>query len=240
MLFTLWSVKGGSGTSVVAAGLASVLARDGRDVLLVDLAGDQPALLGTSDPAGPGIGDWLATSDGDAAALGRLEIAVGDGFDLLPAGRIGSVDADRARDLADVLASDERTVVVDAGGPGSVPSGRGSVGGSAPAGDPPPSALRPVLCGAGASILVVRACYLALRRAVRAGVSADRVVLVVEPGRALDGTDVSRALGLPVLDISWDPAVARTVDAGLMSSRLPRGFVRELDALTDLAAEAER
>ena len=84
MLFTLWSVKGGSGTSVVSAGLATLLTQRGREVLLVDLAGDQPALLGIPEPTGPGVGDWMGSPDGDAAALGRLEIEVADGRVLRP------------------------------------------------------------------------------------------------------------------------------------------------------------
>ena len=40
VLITLWSVKGGSGVSVVSAGLACSLARDSADTLLVDFAGD--------------------------------------------------------------------------------------------------------------------------------------------------------------------------------------------------------
>lgn len=113
MVVTVWSVKGGSGTSVVAAGMAAVLAREGREVLLVDLAGDQPALLGVSEPGGPGVGDWLASGDGDTAALGRLEIEISDGLNLLPAGGPDHVGSGRARELADVLAADDRAVVVD-------------------------------------------------------------------------------------------------------------------------------
>ena len=109
-----------------------------------------------------------------------------------------------------------RTVVVDAG----VRS--------------PGSALRSALCEEGTSVLVVRACYLALRRAVRSQVTADSAVLVVEPGRALDGTDVSRALGIPVHELDWDPTVARAVDAGLLSSRPPRGLARDLAPLAEI------
>ena len=44
-LLTLWSPKGGSGTSVFAAACALVLAR-GPGARLVDLGGDQPAIFG--------------------------------------------------------------------------------------------------------------------------------------------------------------------------------------------------
>ncbi|MEY3361227.1 MAG: hypothetical protein RL531_946, partial [Actinomycetota bacterium] len=44
-LLAIWSPKGGSGTSVVAAACSLVLART-APARLADLAGDQPAVLG--------------------------------------------------------------------------------------------------------------------------------------------------------------------------------------------------
>ncbi len=64
MLLALWSPKGGSGTSVVAAALALVAA--GREeTRLADLGGDQPAILSLPQlpaDAGPsgGLAGWLA------------------------------------------------------------------------------------------------------------------------------------------------------------------------------------
>ena len=73
----------------------------------------------------------------------------------------------------------------------------------------------------GRVTLVTRCCYLALRRALAAP-AADDVVVVAEPGRALTSTDVASVLGLPVVaTIRYEPAVARTIDAGLLASRLP-------------------
>lgn len=215
MLITLWSVKGGSGVSVVAAGLASVFASDGgagaNGSLLVDLGGDQPALLGVAQPDSPGVRDWLAAPHGDAAALRRLEIEVGPSMGLLPAGSAAGWPPEREAALVEVLGSDGRAVVVD-----------GALG-AAPAAS---------LAAADVSLLVVRPCYLALRRAVRHGVHADGVVLVEEAGRALDAVDVSRALGLPVLcTVEADPSVARAVDAGLLAARLPRAFARSLRSI---------
>ena len=53
VLVTCWSVKGGSGTTVVAAALALSLARRDEGALLVDLAGDVPAALGCPEPTLP-------------------------------------------------------------------------------------------------------------------------------------------------------------------------------------------
>ena len=92
-------------------------------------------------------------------------------------------------------------------------------------GQPPP----PLVERVDRSLLVTRPCYLALRRAVRGETRPTGVVLVDEPGRALSRRDVEHALGVPVeATVSFDPAVARAVDAGLLATRLPRVISKEL------------
>ena len=55
------------------------------------------------------------------------------------------------------------------------------------------------------------------------------MVLVTEPGRALGRADVERTVGAPVVaEVAVDPQVARAVDAGMLTSRLPRGFARDV------------
>ncbi|MBX3314467.1 MAG: hypothetical protein KF906_09120 [Actinobacteria bacterium] len=210
MIVACWSVKGGVGTTVVAAGTAlSLVERSARPVLLVDLAGDLPSCLGIAEPAGPGVAEWSgAGSDVPADALDRLTVAAAPGVDLLPRGG-GSIDAARAELLVQLLASSGRVVVVDCG---SLPA----VTGGAPA---------VVASQAERSVLVVRPCLLGLRRAVEAPLRPSGVVVVREPGRALTAADVASVVGAPVLaELAVDPAVARAVDAGLFAARLPRGF----------------
>lgn len=215
MFVSCWSAKGGAGTTVVAASLGLVLSeRPGPGVLLVDLAGDLPAVLGIAEPDGPGVAAWAAAgSRVPADALARIEVPVRPGIDLLPRGAGGLVDQDRASLLAGLLAADDRTVVVDCGtlGPGS--------------------AVVPLAAAATASLLVIRPCYLALRRAVAAPLRPTGVVLVDEPGRALDRGDVEAVVGAPVTaTVALEAGVARAVDAGLLASRLPRGLHRALRA----------
>jgi MinD-like ATPase involved in chromosome partitioning or flagellar assembly len=204
-MFVCWSVKGGSGTTVVSAALALVLSRT-RSALLVDLAGDAPAALGLAEPCGPGVLDWLASPTADHAALAHLAVPVTDTLHLLPRGHDGAA-APRWGDLAAALAA-VGDVVVDAG-----------------TGLPPGE----LLAAATQSLLVTRPCYLALRRAVAAGVQPTGIVVLEEPGRALNCRDIERALGAPVVaELAYDPAVARAVDAGLLASRLPRTLAHSL------------
>jgi len=184
VLISCWSVKGGSGTTVVSVALALVLARSSPDgALLLDLAGDAPAVLGLPEPSGPCTADWLADRDATDDALHRLEVEAAPSLSLLPCGSR----------LA---------------GPGLA-----------------------VAAAATVSLLVLRPCYLALRRALAAPVCASGVVLVREPGRALGRRDVEDVLGIPVrAEVAWDPAVARMVDAGLLGARVPRGLERAMRA----------
>jgi len=200
-VFICWSSKGGSGTSVVSAALALVLARDQR-TLLVDLDHDLPGVLGMPEPAGPGAGDWLASPVADTAALLGLTVPVDDHLDLLPTGcPIDCPTETRWSALAAALAQPEQHVVIDAG-----------------RGDPPAA-----LVTGARSLLVVRPCYLALRSAAHLTARVDGVVMVVEPGRVLGRRDVEHAVGAPVVaEVPYDVAVGRAVDSGLMSARLPR------------------
>ncbi len=218
MFAVCWSVKGGSGTTVVAAALAVLLGRRTEPgALLVDLAGDAPAALGLSEPEGPGLAGWFAAGRSvPADGLNRLEVAVGPGLHLVPRGRGDLGPTERAEVLAGVLAAEGRSVVVDAGVPGW-------------GDDRADPARATVAAAATTSLLVTRPCYLSLRRVVAAPLRPTGVVLVVEPGRALDRSDVEQVVGVPVVaEVLVESAVARAVDAGLLVARLPRSLERAL------------
>jgi len=238
LLFACWSPKGGSGTTVVTAALGLLLARAAPPgALLADLAGDLPTALGVAAPTGIGLADWLAAGpDVPDDALGRLEIDAGDQLRLLPwrgapgaelaSSAAGSGDpavaaAGRGEALAAALSADPRPVVVDCGAAAT-------------------GAALAVAASATVSLLVIRPCYLALRRALDAPLRPSGVVLVTEEGRSLGRADVEDVLGVPVrADIRVDPTVARAVDAGLLAGRLPRSLERALrPALEAGATEA--
>ncbi len=79
--------------------------------------------------------------------------------------------------------------------------------------------------------LVIRPCYLALRRAVGSVAGAEGIVLVAEPERPLTAADVEDVLGVPVVaTVAVQAATARLLDAGLLASqgahRLPLVWAR--------------
>lgn len=207
-MIVCWSAKGGSGTTVVAGALALTLAaRTADDVTLVDAAGDIPAVLGAAEPSGLGLGDWLANPDAPAEAVANLVVPCADRIGVVPRGtiepRATGAGSARLAELATALR--DRTVVVDAGSGASV--------------------FLDLIAVARTSLLVVRPCYLALRRAVALGGRADGIILLSEPGRALGRRDVESVLGAPVVaEVPVEPSLARAVDAGLLATRIPRSL----------------
>lgn len=210
-MLVCWSVGGGVGTSVVAAGLAQAAVRGGDEALLVDLGGDQPALFGVPQPDGPGLAGWLqAGPDVPGDALGRLEVALTPDVALLPRGA-GHLESAQATALAEHLNGDVRVVVVDAGvvSPGSVSE--------------------VLVEHAGRALLMVRACPVALRRMADLPRRPDGIVVVRERRRSVTWRDIAEASGAPVVaELEIDPGVAAAVDAGLAVHPLPRAFLRVL------------
>ena len=220
MLIACWSPKGGSGTTVIACDLAAVLARSAGPsggALLADLSGDAASVLGVADPTGPGLAEWLAAGpDIGSGALARLEVETGADLRLLawkPSDPDVRPAPGRAAALLEALSADPRPVVADCGA---------ATGGAGLA----------LAAGAEVSLLVLRPCYLALRRALAAPVRPSGVVLVTETGRALGRRDVEEVLGVPVrAEVAIEEAVARAVDAGLLARRIPRSLERALRPL---------
>jgi hypothetical protein len=229
---------------VVAAACAVVLAGD-RGARLVDLDGDQPAVLGLAPDGreangrgpwahesnghsnghpnghrGPrGVRDWLAVGpQAPADALGRLAVEAAPGLVLLPRGGAEpTTSGESGAALGVVLRDAGLAVVADCGR----------------ADDPAARALVEV---SDFSVIVIRPCYLALRRAATDELvqTASGIVIVEEPGRALGAREVADVLGVPVLaTVPVRAGIARVVDAGVLVARLPDGLARPIRTLLE-------
>jgi MinD-like ATPase involved in chromosome partitioning or flagellar assembly len=214
MLVACWSPKGGSGTTVTTILLALARARTAPGgVVVVDTAGDVPAVLGVPDPVGPGLCDWLTSgAEVGADALAHLEVEARPGLRLLPRGAVRATTGSlRGEALAALLGADERLIVADCGGADRSPG-------------------RELASAATLSLCVLRPCYLAVRRALEAPLQPTGVVLVREAGRTLQSRDIEEVMGVPVwAELPFDPAIARSVDAGLLAHRPPRQAARPLE-----------
>jgi len=222
VLIALWSATGGSGTSVFTAACALVLARHGREtghaagVRVADLAGDLPAVFGLGADPDVGLADWLdAGAEAPTEALDRLVTEVAAGVALLPRGRGSRVATslpapENGAALAVALSHGSSPVLVDCG----------------TAREPATAAVVEV---ADVAVVVLRGCYLALRRAVHAPPLEHTagVVLLDEPGRSLGAKEIAEVLDLPVLArVPVKDEIARAVDAGVLPARLPQPLAR--------------
>jgi hypothetical protein len=204
-VISCWSVKGGSGTSVVSAMLALALSRHAETVL-VDVEGDQPGIFGVAAPSA-GFRDWWNAEVG-ADALLRLAVAVSPRLRLVGAGDATAEYADRQIDVIPELQT-----IFDAG---TVRDDRVAAH---------------IVEASAKSLLVLRPCYLAARRASMTPLRVDGLVVIEEHGRALGSADLAEVVGAPVLaTIPWDLSIARTIDAGRLGNKVPR-VARPLEAL---------
>lgn len=217
MLIAVWSPKGGSGTSVVAAALA-LEAAQGGPVRMIDLEGDQPAIFGLAADPEVGIGNWLrGPVSTDAGALDSLLCPAPGGVAVIGRGveSIDEVDSSAGARLAMVLRDAPELSVADLG-TARTPVGR---------------ALGEL---ADVAIVVVRGCYLALRRSVHDPLVARATGLVVfeHPERPLRAREVADVLQRPVLASVPDRAdIARAVDAGVLPTRPPVALVDPIATL---------
>jgi len=214
------SPKGGCGASVVSTALAALLStavidRDRRlSTRLVDLGGDQPAILGVGTPP-HGITNWLVDAAGQR--LADLTAPVTDQLSIVPfgSGRLPPSDSAAWSVFASALTHDTSAhhTVIDAGLV-TLPDS--------------------LYEHSDLHIVVVQPCYLALRRAVVDPrlKQVDGLVVVRPPHRVLNDRDVENVLGVSVLaSVPVDHDVARRVDSGLLHSRLPEVLRLALEPL---------
>jgi len=202
------SAKGGNCTTVTAAAHAAVRAAEGEPMCLVDLCGDLPAVLGISEPEGPGVLDWLSETcnDGVGDLLARAA-RVTEHLSIVHRGALFIAGRPRWGELVSLVTA-HRGIVIDAG-TGFVPD--------------------EVHDASEASVLVTRPCYLSLRRSVHRH-NGGRVAVVDEPDRALGISDVAHVLGVrDPIRVPHSSAIGRAVDAGLLIERAPRLFAGMAD-----------
>ena len=215
MFTILSSPKGGTGTSVVAASLA-IVSSSSSPTLLVDLAGDQAAILGLPQPP-IGLSDWangMTYRDFD-----EIISLCHDNLYLAPTGTFDfeTLNANAWDKLLRALSlkhSEGCNIIVDLG--------RADI----------PLALRKIV---DTCYLVTRPCYLALRRAVDLETAFSGVIVVNEPDRVLTSRDVESVLKLKcVAEIPYTSEISRRVDSGLLKSRLPMALQSVLSQLISL------
>ena len=215
MLIILSSPKGGSGTSVVTASLA-IVSSSSTPTLLVDLAGDQAAIMGLPEPP-VGINDW--TNGMTHREFDEILIACNDNLQLAPFGssavEIFSTSAwgNLARELMQ-RESNGVNIIIDFG-QGDLPLAFNKL--------------------TDMHFMVTRPCYLSLRRAVNIEQKFSGVIVVQEHDRVLTTSDVESVMKLKcVAEVPYSSEISRRVDSGLLKSRLPVPLHAALSPLVSL------
>ena len=198
------SPKGGNCTTVTATAYALLMAARGTHTVLIDLCGDVPAAAGMAEPTTPGINDWLSeSSTSDAQALVTLGTPFDNGLVIVHRGSSFVKGQPRWSDLANAITTLPMNIVIDAGITFL------------------PDELRRAVTHV---TMVVKPCYLSLRRASRMQ-RPTQLFVVCEESRALTIKDVGHVLGMPVTcEIPYTPAISRSVDAGMLPSRAEQLF----------------
>ena len=176
----------------------------GSNTLLIDLCGDVPAAIGMAEPHGPGINDWLNEGNiGDPQQMVMLGTPVIPGLVVLHRGARFVTGEPRWEALATAISSLPHDVIIDAG----------------------TTYVPEVLTQAVKNVsMVVKPCYLSLRRASRLP-RPSNVFVIKEENRALTVKDVGNVLGVPVAaEIPYEAAISRAVDAGLLTARAEQLF----------------
>jgi MinD superfamily P-loop ATPase len=219
MFTILSSPKGGTGTSVVAASLA-IVSSSSSPTLLVDLSGDQAAILGLPQPP-IGLSDWA--NGMTYREFDEIISLCHDNLYLAPTGTFDfeTLNANAWDKLFRALSlkhSEGHNIIVDLG--------QADI----------PLALRKIV---DTCYLVTRPCYLALRRAVDLETTFSGVIVVNEPDRVLTSRDVESVLKLKcVAEIPYTSEISRRVDSGLLKSRLPMALQSVLSQLISLEVSA--
>ena len=203
----LYATKGGQGVTTTTAALALLTAHAGHRTLLVDTGHDLPAALGLPDDTDqPELAEYLEPAS--RTTLADIITPVAENLDIISRGTAPIVFSTHTYGLlVGGLGLYDQVII-----------------------DTTDTAYAWTL-HVDHRVLVTRPCYLALRRSTITP-RPTHVVLINEPGRALDAKDIEAVTAVPVTaTIPYETGIARTIDAGLLTTRLPRTLTRALRPL---------
>lgn len=207
---SVYSAKGGVGTSTVAALLA--LARQKETPIdLVDFTGEQIDLLDLERPPS------FQAERSKVQLLSSIEVKEKLSY------RRCLIEGDQdptatAAQVLDELYFAKKDVVIDCGN----------------LNQPSAGIQRELTRCAQSRLLVVRCCYLCLANSQKLDIEPTGVIMLKEPGRVLGLGDVESVINAPVVaTISIDSSVARLIDSGFLKKRAPRRLLETFASIQD-------
>ena len=206
MITVIYAHKPGQGVTTIAAALAMLTSTLRQRTLLVDTGTDLPAVLGLPTPDRPGLAEYLTDT---AVTLADITTPVLPNLDLVTRGDTTPTFTASAYGLLTGALDNYDTVIIDTAPDASEWTRH-----------------------ADTRVLVTRPCYLALRHATGQR-RPDHLVVITEPGRALNNADIEAVTGSAVTaTVRYAAEIARTIDAGNITTRVPRILSRALAPIT--------
>ena len=206
MITVIYAHKAGQGVTTIAATLAMLTSTLRQRTLLIDTGTDLPAVLGLPTADRPGLAEYLTDT---AVTLANITTPVRTNLDLITRGDTAPTLNASTYGLLTGGLDNYDTVIIDTAPDASEWTRH-----------------------ANTRVLVTRPCYLALRHATGQR-RPDHLVVITEPGRALNVADIEAVTGTPVTaTVPYAAEIARTIDAGNITTRVPRILSRALAPIT--------
>lgn len=215
MLISVFSAKGGVGTSSIATLLASSLAKY-DETLLVDAShGDLQAIC-CVEHSNYGFEDWLASEKPSARALSEISVVVDRNLSLVAskARQTGTGNIAFSDYILGEVIKASPVVVADFGIDGSKFGEK-------------------CIQASDYVVLVLKQCYLSLLSATEKSFidQVDVLVVVKEQGRSISVEKITDVLHAKcVIEIDSRKDFARTIDAGVLVQRPPKQMIEPIDA----------
>lgn len=231
MLISVFSPKGGVGTSVSSALISKCLSKLGPTLLVETENGDLEAIVGADEVPKYSFSDWSHSAEPTDQSLMRISVNVVGSLDYV----IGSID--RSNEQEDTtcqfknmdtgfIGKESRTKLIDS--ISSIP-GHCVVDCSLAA-----SELQTEIVEASdVVVMVLRQCYLGLFKAMQHNLKnqIDVCIVVCESGRSISTHQIAETLGVgTVIELDARRDFARAIDAGVLLHRTPEKFIAPIES----------
>ncbi|HMS25377.1 MAG TPA: hypothetical protein PKB15_06815 [Acidimicrobiia bacterium] len=223
MLFSVFSPKGGVGTTVSSVLFAKSCAQSVPTLVIDACEGDLEAVVASDIEPRYCFDDWVNSAEPTSTSLEKISVPLKHNLDFVagsvrdPASsgkgvsssRGGENDGIRRQQIIDALTQREGDCVIDLGNRAD-------------------DLAQEIIQSSDIVVMVLRQCYLGLWRAMTHTFRehVDVCVVIRESGRSIASNEIARTLGvLTVIEIDARRDFARTIDAGVLIHRTPEKLI---------------
>lgn len=238
MLFSVFSPKGGVGTTVTSVLFAKSCSQTVPTLVIDACGGDLEAVVASDIEPRYCFDDWMNSAEPTSTSLEKISVSLTSNLDfvagsvrnqvLAPEDEISSRGAEndgiRRQRITDALIQREGHCVIDLG-------------------NRVDDLAHEIIQSSDIVVMVLRQCYLGLWRAMTHlfREHVDVCVVVGESGRSISTNEIARTLGfLTVVEIDARRDFARTIDAGVLIHRTPEKLIGPVGAYVNDIMDEKR